>query len=174
MARGRSCVVAVVGIALAPLAYRTAVRALLRHAIAKLNDGDPELLLRLATPDVELAFAGDNSWSTMHRPTVKGRDRFITHRGRQEARAFADRFVAARIQIEIEDILVNGPPWNTRVAMRAHDYITDDGDDAYNNRLVDVIEISWGKVRRFEVYEDTERVAALDAQQQALGLSPSS
>lgn len=121
-------------------------------------------------PDVEFAFPGTNSFSTMFRPTVKGRECFVTHRGIDEARAFAERFVDLGIQVGIEDILVNGPPWNTRVALRAHDFLTGpDGTDAYNNRYIDFIEIAWGRLRRFEVYEDSERVTAWDAQRERLG-----
>jgi hypothetical protein len=103
--------------------YKTAVRALVRFSIAKLNDGDPGLLLRLASPEVELAFPGDNSWAAMHRPVRRGRHRHVTHRGIDECRAFAERFVAVGLCLVIEDILVNGPPWNLRVAVRAHDYL---------------------------------------------------
>ncbi len=93
----------------------------------------------------------------------KGRTAFVTHRGVAEARSFAERFVAEGIQVEIEDILVNGPPWHTRVAIRAHDHIAGpDGRDTYNNRFVDFIQIRWGRMHRFEVYEDTERVARWD------------
>jgi hypothetical protein len=64
----------------------------------------------------------------------------------------------------IEDILVNGPPWNTRIALRAHVWAVDpDGGDAYGNRAVLMINARWGKIRRQEDYEDTERAAAFDA-----------
>lgn len=146
--------------------YKAAVRTLVRHGMNGLNAGDPEFLLRLAAPDIELTFSGDNSWSAMHRPVQKGRTAFVTHRGVDEARSFAERFIAEGIQVEIEDILVNGPPWNTRVAVRARDYIPGrDGSDTYNNRFVDFIQIRWGRMLRFEVYEDSERVAAWDEQQ---------
>lgn len=146
--------------------YKATVRKLVRHGVAKLNAGDPDFLLSLAAPDIELAFAGDNSWSAMHRPVEKGRTAFVTHRGIDEARSFAERFVAEGIRFEIEEILVNGPPWNTRVAIRAHDYVVGpDGRDSYNNRFVDFIQIRWGRMHRFEVYEDTERVALWDEQQ---------
>ncbi len=87
-------------------------------------------------------------------------------RGR-ERRGFAERFVAARIQFHIEDILVNGPPWHLRVALRAHDYIPapDGGPDEYNNRAVAFLEMRWGRLVRWEDYEDTERVAAWDRRQ---------
>lgn len=142
--------------------YKAAVRALVRHGIRRLNDGDPGFLLRLAAPDAEITFPGDNSWSAMHRPVESGRHRHATHRGIEECRAFADRFVQEGLQLQIEDILVDGGPWNTRVAVRAHDYLPGSEGDEYNNRVVAFLEIRWGKLRAWEDYEDTERVAAWD------------
>lgn len=138
------------------------VRKLIRHGIDQLNDGDPSFLLRLAAPDVELSFPGDNSWSTMFRPTHASRERHVTHRGIEECRAFADRFVEAGLHIDIEDILVNGMPWNLRVAIRATDHIAGSNGDEYNNRYVGFQEIRWGRLTSWEVYEDTERVSAWD------------
>lgn len=148
--------------------YKATVRALVRHALARLNAGDPSLVLRLAAADAELCFPGDNSWATMHRPVVKGRHAHVTHRGTQECAAFARRFVAEGLRFEVEDILVNGPPWNLRVAVRAHDFAVDaDGRDTYSNRVVAFMEMRWGRLHRWEDYEDTERVAAWDARQAA-------
>ena len=73
--------------------YKAAVRALVRHSISRLNQGDATLLLRLASADAELAFPGDNTWAAMHRPIEKGRHRHVTHRGVDECRSFAKRFV---------------------------------------------------------------------------------
>ena len=55
--------------------YKASIRALVRHGIARLNQGDATLLLRLASPDAELTFPGDNSWAGMHRQVEKGRTR---------------------------------------------------------------------------------------------------
>ncbi len=144
--------------------YKASIRLLMRHSIKKLNAGDPSLLLKMAAPNVELAFPGDNSWSTMYRQAVKGRERHATHRGLTECRGFAKRFVDDGIQFAIEDILVNGPPWNIRIALRVHDYIPgDDGRDRYNNRAVAFLEVRWGRLVKWEDYEDTERVAAWDS-----------
>lgn len=143
--------------------YKASIRALLRHSINKLNGGDYSLLLKIARPDFELAFPGENSWSTMFRPLQRGREPHVTHRGIEEAAAFADRFVDEGIQFEIEDILVNGPLWNTRVALRVRGFAGSDGAaDLYNNRAVLFLEIRWGRLPRWEDYEDTERVAAWD------------
>jgi ketosteroid isomerase-like protein len=145
--------------------YKATVRALIRHGVRRLNEGDPTFLLRLAGPDAELAFPGDNSWASMFRPVVKGRECHVTHRGLDECRAFADRFVANHIQFEIEDILVNGPPWHMRVALRVHDYVAGPpGEpDVYNNRAVAFLDLRWFKLVRWEDYEDCERVGAWDA-----------
>ena len=144
--------------------YKASIRALMRHSVRRLNDGDYSLLLKLAHPDFELAFPGDNSWATMFRPQRSGRERYATHRGIEEVTAFAERFVAQGIRFEIEDILVNGPPWNTRVAVRVVDYVAapDSGPDVYNNRVVLFLETRWGRLVRWEDYEDTERVADWD------------
>ncbi len=142
--------------------YKASIRALLRHSIKKLNGGDYSLMLKMADPDFELAFPGENSWATMFRPAQRGRQRHVTHRGLDEAAAFADRVVGEGIQFQIEDILVNGPPWNTRIALRVHDFIPGDDEaaDVYNNRAVLFLELRWGRLLRWEDYEDTERVAA--------------
>jgi ketosteroid isomerase-like protein len=143
--------------------YKAIVRARVRRGIQKLNDGNAEFVLGLAVPDIELAFPGDNSWAAMYRPVKKSREQHVTHRGVAEVRAFAQRFIAAGIQYQIDDVLVNGPPWNTRVAIRAIDWVFEpDGADAYNNRMVSFLELRWGKIVSWEVYEDTQRVTAWD------------
>ena len=50
-----------------PIMYKATIRALLRHAVKKLNAGDYSMLLKMASPDFELAFPGDNSWATTFR-----------------------------------------------------------------------------------------------------------
>ena len=147
--------------------YKATIRALLRHSVQRLNDGDFSLMLKMASPDFELAFPGVHSWSTMFRPQVLGRERHVTHLGIDEAVAFAERFVAEGIQFEIEDILVNGPPWRTRIAVRVRDFIPSSagGEDVYANRAILFQEIRWGRLVRWETYEDTQRVAEWDARQ---------
>lgn len=144
--------------------YKASIRAMMRYSIRKLNEGDYSLMLKMAHPQFELAFPGHNSWATMFRPQEIGRERHVTHRGVNEATAFADRFVNEGIHFEIEDILVNGPPWNTRIALRVHNFIAGpEGVDAYNNRATLFLEVRWGRLVRWEDYEDTQRVAAWDS-----------
>jgi hypothetical protein len=144
--------------------YKAAVRWMIRRNIQQLNDGNYRPALAMFHDDATLAFPGDNRWANQHRPTEKRRERFATHRGRDEIEAFLKRYVGAGIQMVVEDILVNGPPWNTRAAVRVHDWVEgDDGKDQYNNRAVLFVNAGWGKIRAQEDYEDTERAAAFDA-----------
>jgi ketosteroid isomerase-like protein len=150
--------------------YKATVRAVIRHGITRLNAGDPTFLLRLAAPDAELVFPGDNSWASMFRPIAKGPQPHATHRGLEECKAFAERFVAAKLQYTIEDILVNGPPWRLRAAVRATDRANDaSGQLVYANRLVSFLDMRWGRLKRWEVYEDTERTRQWDQARAASG-----
>lgn len=143
--------------------YKAAARWMIRRTISSVNDGDLRLALAMFADDAVLSFPGDNTWANQHRPTKLGRDAFGTHRGKVEIEAFMQRYVQHSLHMVVDDILVNGPPWNTRVAARVHHWAQDpDGTDAYTNRAVLFVTIRWGKIRSQEDYEDTERVAAYD------------
>lgn len=150
--------------------YKASIRALMRYSIRRLNEGDVSLLLKMASDDFAIVFPGDNSWSTMFRPAETGRQPHATHRGKEEGLAFGKRFTEQGVQFEIEDILVNGPPWNTRIALRVQSFVPAKdgaGPDEYANRAIALMEIRWGRLVKWEDYEDTERVAAWDARRAA-------
>ncbi|MBA3654035.1 MAG: nuclear transport factor 2 family protein [Actinobacteria bacterium] len=137
---------------------------LIRRNIRSLNEGRYKPALAMFADEAELMFPGDNTWSRQYRAPQPGRAAFPTHKGRAEIETFLTRYVDYGIQMEVEDILVNGPPWNTRAAVRVHHWIPDpDGNDVYANRAVLFVRTSWGKIRNQEDYEDTERVSAFDA-----------
>ena len=143
--------------------YKAAVRWMIRRNIGRLNQGDPEPALAMFTEDATLTFPGDNSWSRQYREPRAGREPWPTHRGRAEIEGFVRRYVEHRSQMQVEDILVNGPPWNTRVAVFVHDWIPGaDGRDRYCNRAVLRVHTRWGRITAQEDYEDSERVAAYD------------
>jgi len=142
--------------------YKAIVRALIRRSIRELNVGDAGPALAVFATDATLSFPGDNSWSHQFRPPVFGREQFVTHRGKDEVAAFLDAYVASGIQMTVEDVLVNGPPWNTRVAVRVNHGIPEGDGYRYTNRAVLFATIAWGKIRAQEDYEDTVRVAQYD------------
>jgi ketosteroid isomerase-like protein len=143
--------------------YKAAVRWMIRRNIASINAGDYGPALAMFSDDLEFSFPGDNSWADEFRPLERGRQVHVTHRGKSEMERFLQRYVAAGIQMHVEDILVNGPPWNLRAAVRVHDWSPGDAGDRYNNRAVLFVTSRWGKLRTQEDYEDTQRAAAFDA-----------
>jgi ketosteroid isomerase-like protein len=143
--------------------YKWTARKMIERSIARLNAGDIRPALAVFADDAVMSFPGRNSWARQFREPVLGRERFDTHRGKQEIRAFLERYVAAGLQMEVEDILVNGPPWNMRAAVRVRDWSPgDDGRDRYCNRAVLFVTSRWGRIVAQEDYEDTERAAAFD------------
>jgi ketosteroid isomerase-like protein len=144
--------------------YKAAVRWMIRRNIGALNRGDYGPALAMFAPDATLTFPGTNSWARMFREPQRRREPFPTHRGRDEIEAFLQRYVAHGIQMQVDDILVNGPPWNLRAAAIVRDWIVGaDGSDAYANRAVLSVRARWGKIVAQEDYEDSERVLAYDA-----------
>jgi ketosteroid isomerase-like protein len=149
--------------------YKAAVRWMIRRNITKLNEGDYRPALAMFREDAILTFPGDNSWANRFRRSERGRVASVTHRGRTEIEAFMRRYVEEGIQMRVEDVLVNGPPWNTRVAIRVHDWVEGTGGhDRYNNRAVLFVTTAWGKIRTQEDYEDTQRAADFDAASRVL------
>jgi ketosteroid isomerase-like protein len=142
--------------------YKALARWMIRRNIDKLNAGDPGPVLAMYADDLEFSFPGDNSWATEFRGLQRGRQAHVTHRGRAEMARFLERFVAAGIHLEVEDILVNGPPWDLRAAVRTSGWSVGPDGDRYTNRAVLWVTSSWGKLRTHEDYEDTERSAAFD------------
>ena len=144
--------------------YKWAVRTMIRRNIERLNQGDYGPALSMFAADATLSFPGDNSWARQHRGINRGRSAFATHRGRDEIESFLQRYVATGMQMAVEDILVNGPPWRARAAARVHDWSPDPatGVDRYCNRAVLFVETRWGRIVAQEDYEDTERAAAFD------------
>jgi ketosteroid isomerase-like protein len=130
--------------------YKWAVRWMIRRNLAALGRGDPAPLLAGYAPDAVLVFPGVSSWSG-------------EHRGKPAIEAFLRRFLEAGISGEPHDILVNGPPWRTTVALVFTDRALDAaGEVVYENRVMVLSRVVWGKVVSHEDFLDTQKVEALD------------
>ncbi len=131
--------------------YAAAVRWMLRRNIRALGRGDMGPLLSSYAEDVHFVFPGENSWKAdLH--------------GKDEVARWVERFVRVGLRLEPEEILVAGPPWNTRMALRFTDHLTlPDGTVVYENQGAMLGTIAWGRLTAYEVHEDTEKSAALDA-----------
>ena len=125
-------------------------KQLLAYNMRRLNAGDPEPALRMDAEDVRLVFPGESSWSG-------------EVRGKAEVRRWLQRFVSVGLQIFADEVYIKGFPWNQTLMVRGHDYLrATSGELVYENRYVIWGRISWGKLREYEVYEDTQKAQALD------------
>ena len=119
--------------------------------MSRLRAGDVGPSLRLDAPDVELTFPGQNSWSGVFR-------------GKTEVERWRRRFAAVGIQIYADEVVAKGWPWSTTLCIRGHDFLRGPGGElVYENRYVIWGNMSWGKLKRYEVYEDTHKVNEFDA-----------
>jgi hypothetical protein len=125
-------------------------KQLVSYNMWRLRAGDPGPTLRIEADDVRVRFPGQNSWA----PGAGNK--------REHAR-WLDRFVRVGLQIFPDEVIVKGFPWRQTVCVRGHDHLrTSAGELVYENRYVIWGRMTWGRLREFEVYEDTEKVKAFD------------
>ena len=138
--------------------YAWLARMLVRQTIRKHQAGDVDGVLKSYAKDVRFVFPGRNSWA-------------IDTRDKAEIGRWLRRFHEAGLRIDVDDILVAGPPWNTRVCMHFTDHAKNaDGNVVYENTGVIYGKARWGKITDYTVYEDTEKVAAFDTYLQSVGV----
>ncbi|HWF56709.1 MAG TPA: nuclear transport factor 2 family protein [Solirubrobacteraceae bacterium] len=125
-------------------------KKLVDHMLAALRAGNPKPTLRMEARDVVFSFPGDSSWGGVHT-------------GKKELRAWYERFCQAGLQIFADEVIVKGFPWRQTIAVRGTDHLDSaDGERVYGNRYVIWGHMRWGRLKRYEVYEDTQGTAALD------------
>ncbi|MGO9820997.1 MAG: nuclear transport factor 2 family protein [Solirubrobacteraceae bacterium] len=123
---------------------------LVSYLMSRLRAGDVRPTRLLDAPDVELTFPGQNSWSGV----------FC---GKADVERWRRRFTAVGIQIFPDQVVAKGWPWNTTLCVRGHDFLRGPGGElVYENRYVIWGHMSWGKLKRYEVYEDTHKANQLD------------
>lgn len=125
--------------------------------MARSRAGDIRPTLMLDHPDVVLTFPGDNSWSG-------------TFRGRAQVKGWLERFAAVGLQTFPDEVVLKGMPWNTTVCVRGHDHLySPEGELIYENRFVIWGRMAWGRLKEYEVYEDTIKPRALDEYLERIG-----
>jgi ketosteroid isomerase-like protein len=132
-------------------------KRMISRNMAKLREGDPGPTLQLDAEDIRFTFPGDSSWAT----ELQGKDRL---------EAWLQRFVDVGLQIYADEVVLKGFPWKQTICVRGHDHLdSPDGERVYENRYVIWGRISWGRLREYEVYEDTQRTVDLDKYLAAAG-----
>lgn len=144
-------VAALAAVAALPPLYRAAVRTVLRRNVRAINAGDPGPLFASYANDVHFVFPGRSSWTA-------------DLRGRDAIEAWVQRFVDIGMEFEPHAVIVDGPPWSTRICLHYTDrHRASDGRLVYENRGTIFGRIRWGKLVDYEVNEDTQKVEAFDA-----------
>lgn len=118
--------------------------------MAAVRKGDLESTLAMDVEDVRFTFPGDSSFA----PGAQGKP---------ELRRWLERFAAIGLQIYPDEVVLKGFPWRQTICVRGHIHLDRPGDGrVYDNRYVIWGRIAWGKMREYEVYEDTEETRRLD------------
>jgi ketosteroid isomerase-like protein len=125
-------------------------KRLVSHNMARLRQGDIGPTARMYARDVRFRFPGDSSWAG-------------EIQGKEGLEAWLRRFAAAGLQIFPDEVVLKGFPWQQSVCVRGHIHLDSaDGRRVYENRYVIWGHMSWGKMREYEVYEDTLQTGPLD------------
>jgi ketosteroid isomerase-like protein len=123
---------------------------LISWVMARGRAGDIRPTLLMDDNKVRFVFPGSNSWSG-------------TFDGKHEHQRWLERLVRVGVKTEPDEVAVSGFPWKMRVCIRGRSWWdTKGGERIYDNRFVIWGHLRWGKLRDYEVYEDTEKAQALD------------
>jgi ketosteroid isomerase-like protein len=130
--------------------YAWLARLLVRRSIRMHQAGDVKGLMKTYGKNVHFVFPGNNSWA-------------IDTTDKTELEQWLNRFHRVGLKLDVHDILVAGPPWNTRVCLAFTDHAKDAaGKVVYANRGVILAKGRWGRITDYTVFEDTEKVAEFD------------
>jgi len=133
--------------------YHRIVESKVRSIFEQINAGNYEIMLKGLAPEFEYVFYGDHALGG--RRTTQASMRMWWQRA---FRLMPD------IQFDLDEVLVTGWPWNTRIATSelVHGQLSDGSH--YENHVHQLIHMKWGRVTRMRTSEDTQAlVRALDA-----------
>jgi hypothetical protein len=119
------------------------------RTMAQAREGNLAPSLRLYAKNVRYSFPGKNAWSTK----LEGKD---------ELERWLRTVEKTGVKLYPDEVIIKGFPWNQKICIRGHDILLmPSGKRVYENRFVLWGRISWGLMREYEVYEDTEKIAEL-------------
>jgi len=120
-------------------------KQLITRVMERNRAGDIRLTLALDAPDMTFLFPGSNSWSGHFH-------------GKDEHRRWLERLVRVGVKTEPDEVVAKGFP-----CIRGRSWWDNpQGERIYENRFIIWGKLRWGRMKEYEVYEDTEKAAALD------------
>lgn len=128
--------------------YKTVVKRRVRSLYAALNEGDFHPLLNTFHRDFAYTFAGE-------RHPLAG-----TRRTRATMQAQFERVLRLfpGIRFTIRQVIVNGAPWDTRIAIAIAVSAELPDGSAYENDIVQLLHMRWGRATRVRTVIDTGRL----------------
>ncbi len=125
-------------------------KKMIARNMERASAGDIGPTLKMDAEDVEFRFPGDSSWAT-------------ELRGKEKLEVWLQRFADTGLQIHPDEVVLKGFPWRQTICIRGTDHLDSPaGERVYENRYVIWGHISWGLLRDYEVYEDTQKSKKLD------------
>lgn len=125
--------------------YKAIVRAKVRAVFDSINQGDYRVMVDGLAPEFVYEFHGEHALG-----------------GRRTTRAAMLRWWERTLRLlpgasfDVQEVLVNGGPWRTRIAMRS--FISGDLPDGehYRNTVFQFMTLRWGRVTEVETVEDLQ------------------
>jgi ketosteroid isomerase-like protein len=127
--------------------YTWIVRSKLESAFAAINRGDYAPVIAAFNPEHEHVFYGEHALGGA-RKNLETTKRWYE----RLQKVFPD------LRFEIKSIAVNGWPWKTHAVATWTDTFTLPNGERGSNQGVHTFELAWGRVKRLEIYCDTERL----------------
>ncbi len=132
-------------------------KRMIARNMAKASAGEIGPTLKMDAEDVRFRFPGDSSWAG-------------EIEGKENLEKWLRRFADAGIEIYPDEVVLKGFPWRQTLCVRGRDHLdTASGERVYENRYVIWGHISWGLLRDYEVYEDTQKAKQLDGYLASVG-----
>jgi ketosteroid isomerase-like protein len=125
--------------------YGWIVKGQVRSTFARINAGDYLAMVDGLAPTFSYTFHGDHALG-----------------GRRTSRAAMVAWWERTLRLlpgthfDIQDVVVNGGPWNTRVAVRSFVSGSLPDGSRYENTVFQFITLVWGKVTSIETVEDLQ------------------
>lgn len=123
--------------------YAQLVERRTRRVYAYFNAQDAEPAIERFAEDAQLVFRGRSKLAAdLH--------------GKREIATWLRNLMRLNLRWEVHDVVVQGPPWNTRLATR---YTVHGGRGELSYEGVQYAQLRWGRVRLDDILPDTEAVA---------------
>jgi ketosteroid isomerase-like protein len=128
--------------------YHAVVRRIVRRTFYHLNRADYAPVVAMYDPQIVHTFAGDHALSGERRsvPAVK---------------QWYDRLfrVFGQLRFSVQEVIVQGLPWNTSVAVKVNINATLSDGNPYSNVLAMFVELRWGRITAISMHEDAQKLA---------------